>query len=318
MSNSLPPFARLLVPYDGSDPARAALKLALALSADGAQLTVVTVVDETVVISQSATTMIAYDPTPLMEALDAQGSALLSDASKECRTAGVIPTTQLVHDVPIAGITAAIEKNTSDLVIMGTHARTGVARTFLGSTTEGVLRLSPVPVLTIRAMDRVGPEPFAVALVAIDDSEPADAAVTVAATLARTAGTHIVACHSIDRTRLYDNAIAYGFDSDQIAGEMRQEGTAIVRRALERASLPLDIPVAIVDGPPAAAVLEEAGARHATVIVAGSHGRRGLRRFFLGSVAESIVRSSDIPVLVVPGGSPKMGLRHACDSKRAP
>jgi nucleotide-binding universal stress UspA family protein len=46
-------------------------------------------------------------------------------------------------------------------------------------------------------------------------------------------------------------------------------------------------------------VLEAAAQNHATAIVVGSHGRRGLRRFFLGSVAESIVRRSDIPVLVV-------------------
>ena len=300
MSTTLPPFARLLVPYDGSDPARAALKIALALAARGANLTVMTVVDETAVISQSATTMIVYDPTPLMDALDAQGSALLSDAAEQCRTANVVPATQIVHDVPVAGIVSAIEKNASDLVIMGTHARSGVARTFMGSTTEGVLRLSRVPVLTVRTVDRIDPAPFAIAVVAVDDSEPSDAALAVAAMLARTSGTQVVACHAVDTTQLYDNAIAYGFDPETLAGEMRQEGTAIVQGALARAALAPDSPVAIVEGDPAGALIAAADERHATVIVIGTHGRRGLRRFVLGSVAESIVRRSDIPVLVVP------------------
>jgi nucleotide-binding universal stress UspA family protein len=244
--------------------------------------------------------MVAFDPTPLMEALDAQGASVLDDAAAECRAANVTATKELVHEMPVAGILAAIKEHAADLVIMGTHARKGVARTFLGSTTEGVLRSSRIPVLTVRTVDRVAPQPFATALIAIDDSETADAAVALAAMLARTAGTRIVAAHAVDTETLYENSLAYGFDPTQVAGEMRADGTAIVQRSLQRASLAADTPVAIVEGHPAAALIKEADARHATVIVTGSHGRRGLRRFFLGSVAENIVRNSDIPVLVVP------------------
>jgi len=302
MATSLAPFPNLLVPYDGSDPARAALKFALGIAAGGAKVTLINIVDETTVMAQSvSSSIVAFDPTPLMDALDAQGSAVLDDAAAECRTANVVVAAkELVHEQPVAGILAAIEKYSIDLVIMGTHARKGVARTFLGSTTEGVLRLSRVPVLTVRTVDRVASSPFATAVVAVDDSETADAAVTVAAMLARTAGTQIIACHAIDTATLYENAMAYGFDPEQLAGDMRQEGAAIVQRSLQRASLPADTPVAIVEGNAADAVIKEADARRATAIVAGSHGRRGLRRFFLGSVAESIVRNSDIPVLVVP------------------
>jgi nucleotide-binding universal stress UspA family protein len=285
------------------------LKLAAVLAANGAALTVVNVVNETAVIAQSATTMMVYDPTPLMEALDAQGAALLDDAKAFCRDANVTPATKIVHDTPIAGITGAVEGGGCDLVVMGTHARSGVARTFLGSTTEGLLRLSRVPVLTVRTVDRVAAAPLAVALVALDDSEPADAAAAVAARLARTAGTKIVAAHAVDTTRLYENAVAYGFDPEQLAGEMREEAATIVRNALARAALPPDTPVAIVDGQPVDALIAAAEERQATVIVIGTHGRRGLRRFVLGSVAESILRASDIPVLVVPGTGPSAAAR---------
>jgi nucleotide-binding universal stress UspA family protein len=294
------PFATLLVPYDGSEPAQASLAHALALKEHIATFVVVTVVDETPVISQSATTVTAYDPTPLFEALDEQGRAVLADAAARCAAAGVSPVTEIVHDAPVPGILAMMQKHHADLVVMGTHARTGVARTFLGSTTEGLLRSSDVPVLTVRTGEAVASEPFARALVGIDDSEPSDEAVTFVAALAHAFGTRVVACYALDTTSLYENAVSYGFDPVPLLRDMRADGEGIVTRALARASIPAaGATIAVVEGKPASAVLEAAAQNHASVIVVGSHGRRGLRRFFLGSVAESIVRRSEIPVLVV-------------------
>jgi nucleotide-binding universal stress UspA family protein len=151
MPTSTSPFSHLLVPYDGSKPARAALHLAIDFARLGAKLTIVTIVDETPLIAQSATTMIALDPAPLMEALDAEGDALLQDAAAQCRAATIVPALETIHDRPVAGILSAADAGPCDLIVMGTHARTGLARMFLGSTTEGVLRASPVPVLTVRS-----------------------------------------------------------------------------------------------------------------------------------------------------------------------
>ena len=119
-------FSHVLVPYDGSDPARAALTLAIALVRRGAALTVVNIVDETPVMDQSATTVAVFDPTPLMNALDSEGQALLDDAKAQCEAAKVTPVVEIVHERPVHGIIAAIAAHACDLVIMGTHARTGV------------------------------------------------------------------------------------------------------------------------------------------------------------------------------------------------
>jgi nucleotide-binding universal stress UspA family protein len=298
MSNA--PFATVLVPYDGSEPSQCALAHALALKEGASTIVVVTIVDETPIISQSATTVTAYDPTPLFEALDEQGKAVLADAVARCAAANVTPSTELVHDAPVPGILTMMQKYACDLVVMGTHARTGVARTFLGSTTEGVLRSSDVPVLTVRAAEPVAEEPFARALVGIDDSEASDAAVSVAGKLAHLLGTKLIACFAIDSNSLYENAVSYGFDPVPLLRDMRADGEATVARSLARAQIaPGTATVAIVEGKPASAVLDAAKENRATLIVLGSHGRRGLRRFFLGSVAESIVRRADIPVLVV-------------------
>lgn len=295
----MPPFSRVLVPYDGSEPAKAALKLAIALGTHGASVFITTVVDESAAIAESAEGA-GIDPSPVLDALDEEGRAELDAALAQCRAAGITPGSKIVHDTPVGGILSSADVQKSDLVIMGTHARDGVARTFLGSTTEGVLRLSRVPVLTVRVADTVADAPFAAVVVAIDDSEPADAAAAVAAMLQRTANATVSAVYAVETTQLYRNAGTYGFNPEELEEEMRDDGESIVRAAIPRAGLAADTPVVIVEGEPVAAVISAAQERHATLIVTGTHGRRGIRRFMLGSVSEHLVRSSPIPVLVVP------------------
>lgn len=248
------------------------------------------IIDETPVIAQS--TMIAYDPAILMERLEEEGTALLQDAAGQCRTANVVPVLRIMHDRTVTGILATAADTACDLIVMGTHGRTGVARMFLGSTTEGVLRSSHIPVLTVRSAHRPVDTPFAVALVAVDDSEPADAAAALVAMLTRTLGTQVITCHAIEPTQVRDTAIAmsYGFVAEKLAADMRHEAQGMVEGVLSRAGLAENTPFMIVEGDPAHAIIAAAEDRRATVIVAGTHGRRGLRRFALGSVAESIVR----------------------------
>jgi nucleotide-binding universal stress UspA family protein len=144
------PFTSILVPYDGSEPARSALSHALDLMHPGATLTVVTVVDETPLLTESATSMVAYDPTAIFNALDEQGNVELADAVTRCAQRQITPKTELVHDTPVEGILASAKTYACDLIVMGTHGRTGLARLFLGSTTGGVLGASDVPVLVVR------------------------------------------------------------------------------------------------------------------------------------------------------------------------
>jgi len=139
------PFRRILVAYDGSEPASRALAFGIALSRAGSPLDVVHFVDEMAAVAGSATALGVVDPAPAIEMLDRQGHALLNAAAARCREANVEATTALFNERPIFGIAAAAEKNGDDLVVLGTHARTGLPRAFLGSTTEGVLRTSTVP-----------------------------------------------------------------------------------------------------------------------------------------------------------------------------
>jgi nucleotide-binding universal stress UspA family protein len=296
------PFTRVLVPFDGSEPAQVALGYAMELARAGAAIVVANIVDETPIITQSATTVAVYDPTPMMEALDEQARAVLGEAEASGRAARVEPVVVLIHETPVTGIVGLASKHECDLIAMGTHARSGVARAFLGSTTEGVLRASHVPVLAVRAGTPLKGMPlFRSALVAVDDSEPANAAVAVAAKVARALRSELTLCNVADTRALYDKAATYGYDPQQIADELRARARSILERASVRAALEPPPRTEVVEGEPVAALVAEAERLAARLIVIGSHGRRGLQRLMLGSVAEHVVRRSPVPVLVVRG-----------------
>lgn len=72
-----------------------------------------------------------------------------------------------------------------------------------------------------------------------------------------------------------------------------------IAEALRAENPGLVISVEVHDGHPVDVILEAAEADGASRIIVGTHGRRGLRRLFLGSVAERVVRASPVPVLVV-------------------
>ena len=113
-------------------------------------------------------------------------------------------------------------------------------------------------------------------------------------------GALCVLCNVVDTRDLYDKAATYGYDSTPLADQMRSRA----RDAFERAHLhggfaTNAVSEVIVEDEPAAGIIAEAVRIGADAIVMGSHGRRGLQRLFLGSVAEHVVRHSPIPVLVV-------------------
>ena len=295
------PFSCILVPYDGSEPSERALAFAIALGRCGAVLDIVYCVDESAVLSQSATAVAVFDPTPIIDALDKQGRALLGLVSKRCRSLGIKATARLLHEHPVAGIIGAAARNSDQLIVLGTHARTGLATAFLGSTTVGVLRSGTTPILAVRATMPAPKNPlFQRILVAVDESDPADAAVAVAAGLSHALGSQCLLCSVVDTKTVIERAPAHGYPAALAADEMRTQARDILERARVHGGFaPGTVAVAILEGDPIGELLAEAVRSGADLIIIGSHGRRGLQRLLLGSVAEYVVRHSPIPVLVV-------------------
>lgn len=82
--------------------------------------------------------------------------------------------------------------------------------------------------------------------------------------------------------------------------ELQTEGAAIVADAVARAGGRVRTSTCLLEGSPAGAIVQLATEIRPSFIVVGSHGRTGLERLLLGSVAEGVVRGAPVPVMVVP------------------
>jgi nucleotide-binding universal stress UspA family protein len=191
----------------------------------------------------------------------------------------------MVENEPARRILELATDEKCSLIVMGTHGRQGLQRLVLGSTTEAVLRESTIPVLTVHAGMRhaeTSQRCFESIVVGIDESEPSDAAIQIVLELPANERRRVLFCSAADSNDAREHA-------------QRVLGKAI---GLARAR---DISVSglVISGTPHEALLIVAQQEGADIIVLGSHGRRGFQRLFLGSVAESIVRTAPLPVLVV-------------------
>jgi nucleotide-binding universal stress UspA family protein len=297
------PIRRVLLAYDGSEPADAALAGAIGLARAGAALDILTVVDHTAALA-SGGDVLAFDPLALFAALDEQGVAVGEKAVRRVRSAGVEPAAAIVQGQPIPAIVRTAIDNRDDIIVLGTNARTGLSRTFLGSVTEGVLRASTTPVLAVRTvMERPAGSPIRKLLVAVDDSDPADAAAVFAGRLVRSLLATCTFVHVIDTAVVHKKANFYGYRPERYIASLRESGNETIAHARRCAALsPDESHAAVIEGKAVPAIVLEADRCAADAIVIGSHGRRGLQRLVLGSVAEQIVRQSPVPVFVVRCG----------------
>jgi nucleotide-binding universal stress UspA family protein len=138
---------------------------------------------------------------------------------------------------------------------------------------------------------------FSTVLVAVDGSEASEAALDVACSIAKDCGSRVTACAVVEpHARLSGRHVTFATDSDT-----ERESFTVLRRASERAQAfyGLTIGTTLAYGDPADSILVEADKNAADTIVLGTHGRQGLERLILGSVAESVVRRSTLPVLLV-------------------
>jgi nucleotide-binding universal stress UspA family protein len=163
---------------------------------------------------------------------------------------------------------------------------------------ERLVRTSPVPVLTTGPVELVkggGLAAFRHVLVPTDFGEPAERAVAIASALATTFDAKLTLVHAYAMpTTLYDESTRWP------TAEIMRDAEIALKSALEktRERFPA-VESVLVRGDPREGILEVARERNADLIVMGTHGRRGLSRAFLGSVAERVVRTSPIPVLTV-------------------
>ena len=138
------PTSHILVPTDFSTHADHALDYALALAKElQARITLLHVIYRPPMGEASLLTYLAE--------VEAEARQALERRVQRLREAGLQGTYIMVHGVPWQEIVEAAGVQKADLIVMGTHGRTGVLHVLLGSVAEKVLRHAPCPVLVTRA-----------------------------------------------------------------------------------------------------------------------------------------------------------------------
>jgi nucleotide-binding universal stress UspA family protein len=194
----------------------------------------------------------------------------------------------------------------TDLIVMTTHGRGGLARFWLGSVADVLVRISPAPILLLRPDEEV-PEhtvlrPIQRILIPLDGSGRSEAIVDHALALgqpmqARYTLVRVVAPFVLsagapftaptdfdpDRTRRLQNEAQQYLD--KVAQRMRDAGAQVQTRVL-------------VSDQVAAALMQDAGLHNIDLIAMSTAGRSGLARLLLGSVADKVLRRVEVPLLL--------------------
>jgi nucleotide-binding universal stress UspA family protein len=292
-------YRTILVPLDGSPLAEQALPLALAVATRArAELRLVRV----------------HKPTPhqgrelhAKTVAEAEQNYLDSIAGRLKDAVNLAAKTDLLEGPVAAALCTHAQAVKANLMVITTHGRGPLSRFWMGSTTDELVRHTCVPLLVHRPTDDA---PVALTaefrfrriLVPLDGSDVAEEALGPAAEMARIMGAGLTFQRVVEPVPLVapdglmytppaiDTALLDELSTqarkyvDHVAARWQGEGLSVETRV-------------VLNDVPAAAVLETAESHD--LIALATHGRSRMARFFLGSVADKVVRGAHCPVLIV-------------------
>jgi nucleotide-binding universal stress UspA family protein len=264
---------RILVATDGSDYSAGAIRTGVALAKSRSARLI-------------GLSIALYNPeySTLVPNLQEEAEKRAREALKsfiEAAGGGAEATTREAFD-PSAGIVEGARENSADIIVMGRRGKRGLARMMVGDATAKVIGHASCPVLVAPRSAHLWEKRI---LLATDGSQYSEAAAGAAAHLARQAGLPVTVVsvttvsHSDARRREAEQAVAARVEWLKGMG-LQAEGR-------------------VAEGRPDEAIVKLAEDVGADLIVMGSHGRTGLSKILLGSVAERVIGQADCAVLVV-------------------
>ena len=300
-------LTKILVPVDFSRTSLKALDYAQALAArSGAAVHLVHVVEPAPFFAGTEAIPIAPPHQEVAERCEHALAALAAE-----RIAPGLPISSAAHiGNPAHEIAAIAKEMQSDLLVISTHGRTGLKHLLMGSVAERVVREAPCPVLVVRErehefawMPSVRPAPLRLRkiLVPTDFSDRSAEALRYAGGFAREFGGRITLLHAVHFAGAFASPDYPGLDPNPVMEAAREAAEQMAPEFLSE-HLPADLAdrAEVRVGAPLAEVPEFAKEGDFDLIVCATHGRTGIKRALLGSVAEGIVRHAPCPVLVVP------------------
>ena len=241
-------------------------------------------------------------------------SSQLVDLKGRAERRGIAVTTRVATGIPSEEVIAAARAEDSDLIVVGTRGKTGLAHVLLGSTAERVIRGAPCPVLAVRTDPAASEDEGVLSkpitleriLVPVDFSDCSLDALEYAAVVAQQAKASLMLLHVLE-------PVSYGLDFTLGQSRARRLEVETWTKRLEELASSHQHPNMQVEsrlrgGFPADSILDSAKTLPCDLIVMGTHGRRGISHTISGSVAEAVLRKAHCPVIAVR--SPKFGPDH--------
>jgi nucleotide-binding universal stress UspA family protein len=284
-------YDHVLVAVDGSDPSTAAVREAVVVAeACEARLSVLHVIEPSAARRQG----IDPDATPDERRV---ATAVLRPAEAAASSASVPVDTEVRVGRPAAVI--ADRAGEADLLVTGTHGRTGLRRVVLGSVAERLVRTAPVPVLTTRDRPAGAVGPYRDVLLPVDGSGAGRAVADRELAVADAVGARVHVLYVVDR-RLLSNDVGVGparpDDLDRLRARGERATAAVADLAADRG---IPATTAVVEGIPRSRILAYVDDHDVDLVAMGTHARAGTSRWLSESVATATVRAAPVPVLTV-------------------
>jgi nucleotide-binding universal stress UspA family protein len=299
---------RILCPIDFSEFSRRALDHALAVArCYRSTVTALHVVAPTPVVAPVPYFFGADAPPPPMMLPPADREAIAAQLRQlvDAEQVPGIRVDTLIAEAPVAyrEILVQAERLGADLVVIGTHGRSGFERLFLGSTAERVLRKATCPIMTVppkapEAMPR-GPVPFTRILCAVDFSDSSSLGLDYAVSLARESKAALTLAHVIEtRPLYYDFSPPVAID---LTAWLEEARTRLRDMVPDAARASCAVTEAVREGSAHHEILALAGELESDLIVMGVRGRGAADLWFFGSTTHHVIREARCGVLTVRG-----------------
>jgi nucleotide-binding universal stress UspA family protein len=217
---------------------------------------------------------------------------------------GLVP-----EGTPASEIVKSIERYHIDLAVLGTRGLSGLTRFLLGSVSEQALLHAPCSVMVVRGRGQSGGSrrsgPLRI-LLAVDASPDAAAAERLLGELGMPKSAKVTLLHVVEKadhvtSRLFASGRA---DLAQLANDVLQARKEAAQRLLDQVqkrlrSTGFSADAVLAEGHPAPQIIRAAQQRRVDLVVLGSRGMTGVKRFLVGSVSRKVARHAPCSVLVV-------------------
>ncbi len=314
----------IMVPTDGSGFDREAIRVALRMSErSGAKIRLVRVLATGSFFGMAAATEGTAVAAEIVRSERDRALGELYALAAECRVTSTADLTVDLHTGPVADVLEGYaRRHDVDLIVISTHGRSGLSRLTLGSVTDSLIRHTTIPVLVVKPpTSYLNPqinEAFRHIVVPLDGSTLAEQILSRVMALATIEDAEITLLNvliprSHSQKDIVDPSLPW-WDKDISVARQYLFGIAA---KLRRNGIPVTTDIVIGENVPNT-IGDFASRERADLIAIATHGRGGLARLIHGSVADAVMHSARMSMLVLkPDNVAEMETSRSVDEVRA-